>query len=174
MSKRTYTPTYPAELRERGARLFREHRAEYGSDNAECRAIAPKLGCSPDSLRTWCRRAEIDAQRRQLQDARLQVEEDVRAELVGEVDATLAQVSAAVAQLQRAEGGMSGMYNEMTYFNGVEEKVEDMLKHAPEWGGPSTYPHMAAGWAVCFDSPFMWTKQVPSNYGGTRQGTQLT
>jgi len=61
MSKRTYTPTYPAELRERGVRLFREHRAEYRSDNAAYRAIAPKLGCSPDSLRAWCRRAEIDA-----------------------------------------------------------------------------------------------------------------
>ena len=69
-----------------------------------------------------------------------------------------------------AEGGMAGMFNEMTYFNGVQEKVEDMLKHIDEWGGPSTYPHMAAGWAVAGDTPFMWTKQVPSNYGGTRNG----
>ncbi len=69
-----------------------------------------------------------------------------------------------------AEGGMNGLFNEMTYFNAVPETVDDMLKHYDEWGGPSTYPHMAAGWAVCFDSPFMWTKQVPSNYGGTRQG----
>ena len=61
MSKRPYTPTYPAELRERGVRLFREHRAEYASDNAAYRAIAPKLGCSPDSLRIWCQRAERDA-----------------------------------------------------------------------------------------------------------------
>jgi len=68
------------------------------------------------------------------------------------------------------EGGMNGRFNEMTYFNGVEEKIEDLLKHVNEWGGPSTYPHMAAGWAVCFDSPFTWTKQIASNYGGTRQG----
>ena len=61
MSKRPYTPTYPAELRERGVRLFREHRAEYPSDNAAYRAIAPKLGCSPDSLRVWCQRAGRDA-----------------------------------------------------------------------------------------------------------------
>jgi len=61
MSKRTYTPTYPAELRERGVRLFREHRGKYASDNAAYRAIAPKLGCSPDSLRVWCQRAERDA-----------------------------------------------------------------------------------------------------------------
>ena len=61
MKKRTDTPSYPAELRERGVRLFRDHRSEYGSDNAAYRAIAPKLGCSPDSLRTWCQRAERDA-----------------------------------------------------------------------------------------------------------------
>ena len=67
-----------------------------------------------------------------------------------------------------AEGGMNGLYNEMTYFNGVPETVQDMLKHYDEWGDHTTYPHMAAGWAVAGDSPFMWTKQVASNYGGTR------
>jgi arylsulfatase len=69
-----------------------------------------------------------------------------------------------------AEGGMNGMFSEMTYFNNVQETVQDMLKHYDEWGGPSTYPHMAAGWAVAGDTPFMWTKQIPSNYGGTRNG----
>jgi hypothetical protein len=65
---------------------------------------------------------------------------------------------------------MNGMFNEMTVFNGVQETVQDMLKHYDEWGGPSTYPHFAAGWAVAGDTPFMWTKQIPSNYGGTRNG----
>jgi len=69
-----------------------------------------------------------------------------------------------------AEGGMNGMFNEMTYFNAVPETVADMLKRADEWGGPSTFPHMAAGWAVAFDAPFMWTKQVASSFGGTRNG----
>ncbi len=69
-----------------------------------------------------------------------------------------------------AEGGMSGMFSEMTYFNGVQETVQDMLAHYDDWGGPSTYPHMAAGWAVAGDTPFTWTKQVCSNYGGTRNG----
>ncbi len=69
-----------------------------------------------------------------------------------------------------AEGGMVGMYNEMTYFNGVEEKVEDLIPLMDEWGGPSTFPHMAAGWAVAFDAPFKWTKQVASDFGGTRNG----
>jgi len=69
-----------------------------------------------------------------------------------------------------AEGGMLGLYNEMTYFNGVAETVPEMLKHYDEWGSTNTYPHMAAGWAVAGDTPFTWTKQVPSNYGGTRNG----
>jgi arylsulfatase len=69
-----------------------------------------------------------------------------------------------------AEGGMNGMFNEYTYFNGVQEKVEDMLKQIDQWGSPATYPHMAAGWAVAFNTPFMWTKQVASNFGGTRNG----
>jgi len=69
-----------------------------------------------------------------------------------------------------AEGGFVGMYNEMTYFNNVKEKVEDLLPLIDEWGGPQTFPHMAAGWAVAFDSPFTWTKQVCSDFGGTRNG----
>jgi len=39
-----------------------------------------------------------------------------------------------------------------------------------KWGGPHTFPHMAAGWAVAFDTPFAWTKQVASDFGGTRNG----
>ncbi len=69
-----------------------------------------------------------------------------------------------------AEGQMNGMFSEMTYFSGVPETVPDMLKHYDEWGGPSTYPHFAAGWAVAMDAPFSYTKQVASDFGGTRNG----
>jgi arylsulfatase len=69
-----------------------------------------------------------------------------------------------------AEGGMNGLYNEMTYFNAQLETVDDIMKHYDELGGPSTYPHFAAGWAVAGDCPFAWTKQVASSYGGTRNG----
>jgi arylsulfatase A-like enzyme len=69
-----------------------------------------------------------------------------------------------------AEGGMNGLFNEMTYFNGVDETVQDVLKHYDELGGPTTYGHYAAGWAIAGDTPFTWTKQVASNYGGTRNG----
>jgi len=69
-----------------------------------------------------------------------------------------------------AEGQMNGMYSEMTYFNGVAETVPDMLRHYDEWGSESTYPHFSAGWAVAMDAPFAWTKQVASDFGGTRNG----
>jgi len=72
-----------------------------------------------------------------------------------------------------SEGGANGMYSEMTYFNGVQETVEDMLKKYDKWGGPETYPHMAAGWAVMFDTPFQWTKQVGSDFGGTKVGMAI-
>ena len=73
-----------------------------------------------------------------------------------------------------AEGGFVGMYNEMTYFNGVQEKVEDLIPLVDKWGGPETFPHMAAGWAVAFDAPFSWTKQVASDFGGTRNGVVIS
>jgi arylsulfatase A-like enzyme len=69
-----------------------------------------------------------------------------------------------------AEGGMNGLFSEMTYFNGVHETVQDILTHYDDLGGPLSYPHMAAGWAVAGDTPFTWTKQVASSFGGTRNG----
>ena len=67
-----------------------------------------------------------------------------------------------------AEGGMVGMFNEMTYFNGVPETVEGQLKHLDELGGPNTFNHFAAGWAVAGNTPFTWTKQMAADFGGTR------
>ena len=69
-----------------------------------------------------------------------------------------------------AEGGSNGLFNESTVFNRVEENVADVLKHIDELGGPNTYNHYAAGWAVAGDTPFTWTKQIASSYGGTRNG----
>ena len=90
-------------------------------------------------------------------------------EEIGELDNTLI-IFIAGDNGTSAEGGFVGMYNEMTYFNGVEEKVEDLLPLIDNWGDESTFPHMAAGWAVAFDAPFKWTKQVASDFGGTRNG----
>ena len=49
-----YTPSYTAESRDRGVRLYRDHGLEYQSDNVAYRVISSKLGCSADSLRVWC------------------------------------------------------------------------------------------------------------------------
>jgi arylsulfatase len=67
-----------------------------------------------------------------------------------------------------AEGGFNGLFNEMSYFNGVREEVANVLKHYDELGGPKSYGHYSAGWAVAGDTPFTWTKQVASDYGGTK------
>jgi arylsulfatase len=69
-----------------------------------------------------------------------------------------------------AEGGMAGLFNEVTFFNGVPEPADVVARNLERWGDPTTYPHFAAGWAVAGDTPFMWTKQIASNYGGTRNG----
>ena len=69
-----------------------------------------------------------------------------------------------------AEGGMIGMYNENTYFNGIQETLDMQLTRINELGTEHTYNHFAAGWAVAGNTPFTWTKQVASNFGGTRNG----
>lgn len=69
-----------------------------------------------------------------------------------------------------AEGTMNGLLNEATYFNGVPEKIEEILARIDDLGGPNSYGHYAAGWAVAGDTPFAWTKQIAGSYGGTRNG----
>jgi arylsulfatase len=69
-----------------------------------------------------------------------------------------------------AEGGPSGTFNEMLALNGIVSDVASQLPHLDEWGGPKTYPHFAVGWAHAMDTPFQWTKQVASHFGGTRNG----
>jgi len=67
-----------------------------------------------------------------------------------------------------AEGGATGLLNENAYFNRIDESIADQLKRIDDLGGPLAYNHYAAGWAVAGDTPFTWTKQVASSYGGTR------
>ena len=69
-----------------------------------------------------------------------------------------------------AEGGMIGVYNENTYFNGVQETLDMQLDRMELLGTEHTYNHFAAGWAVAGNTPFTWTKQIASNFGGTRNG----
>jgi len=70
-----------------------------------------------------------------------------------------------------AEGTPNGTPNEVAQFNSVEVPVADQLKFFYDaWGSDKTYNHMAVGWTWAFDTPFKWTKQVASHFGGTRQG----
>ena len=48
------------------------------------------------------------------------------------------------------------------------------MLHYEDWGSDKTYPHMAVGWTWAFDTPFKWTKQVASHFGGTRQGMAIS
>jgi arylsulfatase len=74
-----------------------------------------------------------------------------------------------------AEGTLIGTPNEFAAFNGTNVPVEDQLKYFYDiWGSDKTYPHMAVGWAWAFDTPFSWTKQIASHFGGTRQGMAIS
>ena len=69
-----------------------------------------------------------------------------------------------------AEGGLEGTFNELVHLNGIfdEETIESMLAKEDDWGGPNSFPHMSAAWAVATDAPFKWTKQMAADFGGTR------
>ncbi len=138
-----------------------------------------KLGPKPEDIKDWkalsdderklfARQAEVFAGFVEMTDYEIGRLVDAIEE-IGELENTLI-VFVAGDNGTSAEGGMVGMYNEMTYFNFVEEKVEDLLPLIDDWGMPNTFPHMAAGWAVAFDTPFTWTKQIASDFGGTRTG----
>jgi arylsulfatase len=69
-----------------------------------------------------------------------------------------------------AEGGPAGSYNELLGLNGIVATPKDNAASFEQWGGPKTYPHFAIGWAHAGNTPFQWTKQVASHFGGTRNG----
>ncbi len=72
-----------------------------------------------------------------------------------------------------AEGSINGCFNEMSYFNGLQalETPEYLMARLDKLGGPESYNHYAVGWAHALDTPYQWTKQVASHWGGTRNGT---
>src|SRR5271165_1224832 len=78
------------------------------------------------------------------------------------------------------EGSLYGTFNQYTAYNGIlnDPAVKAVkalnLLHYEDWGSDKTYPHMAVGWTWAFDTPFKWTKQVASHFGGTRQGMAIS
>jgi len=73
-----------------------------------------------------------------------------------------------------AEGSPQGLLNEMTFFNGVPESYQDLLKRIDDIGTWKTYNHYPVGWAHAMDTPMPWTKQIASHYGGTRNGMVIS
>jgi arylsulfatase A-like enzyme len=73
-----------------------------------------------------------------------------------------------------AEGSVTGTFNEIVPFNGVDLTAEQNMPWYDAWGTAQTYPHYAVGWAWAFDTPYKWTKQIPSFFGGTKQGMAIS
>jgi len=73
-----------------------------------------------------------------------------------------------------AEGGLVGLLNENTFFNGVPESLDNNLKHIDEIGGPKHFNHFPAGWAWAMNTPFQWTKQIASHLGGVRNPVAIS
>jgi arylsulfatase A-like enzyme len=72
-----------------------------------------------------------------------------------------------------AEGSAIGTPVDMAAIQGVNVPVEDQLKFYDLWGSAETTPHMSVAWSWAFDTPFKWTKQIASHFGGTRQGMAI-
>jgi len=73
-----------------------------------------------------------------------------------------------------AEGTPEGTYNDLAAYNGVQTPVKDQLRFYDVWGSNLTAPHMAVAWTWAFDTPYKWTKQVASHFGGTRSGAVIS
>ena len=67
-----------------------------------------------------------------------------------------------------AEGGLEGTVNSVASLNGVQLGLPGLLAKFDEIGGPETEPHIPAGWTLAANTPFQWTKQIASHFGGTR------
>ncbi len=73
-----------------------------------------------------------------------------------------------------AEGSLNGTPNEVLYFNGVSLDAQQQMQWYDAWGTDQTYNHMAVGWTWAFSTPYRWTKQIASHFGGTRNGMAIS
>ena len=88
------------------------------------------------------------------------------------LDDTLSTTSSATTA-RRPRARCNGTFNEMINFNGAAalETPEFLMARIDKLGGPESYNHYAVGWAHAMNTPYQWTKQVASHWGGTRNGT---
>jgi arylsulfatase len=136
-----------------------------------------KLTARPESLAAW---DSLNADQKRLYSRMM----EVFAGFGAQIDYEMGRVLDALAALpdadntliiyilgdngSSAEGGLDGVTNEIAGFNGVFEPIEGELNVLDELGGPKYYNHFPAGWAHGMDTPFQWTKQIASHFGGTR------
>jgi arylsulfatase len=73
-----------------------------------------------------------------------------------------------------AEGSLIGTPNANATYNGADISVADQMKYYEAWGNNKTYPHFAVPWAWALDTPFKWMKQIPSFFGGVRNGMAIS
>ncbi|MCC9606137.1 arylsulfatase [Blastopirellula sp. JC732] len=92
---------------------------------------------------------------------------------IGELDNTII-IYMAGDNGSSAEGGLEGLVNEMTFFNAIPEPLEMKLEAMDTLGGPLHYNHFPAAWAHAMDTPYQWTKQIASHFGGTRNGLAIS
>jgi arylsulfatase A-like enzyme len=73
-----------------------------------------------------------------------------------------------------AEGSAMGTWNELLPFNGINPTAAEQTPFYDAWGNNQTYPHYSYGWAWTFDTPYKWTKQIASYFGGTKNGMAIS
>ena len=73
-----------------------------------------------------------------------------------------------------AEGSEMGTWNEIIPFNGVNPSAAENMMFYDKWGDADTYPHYSYEWAWTFDTPYKWTKQIASYFGGTKNGMVIS
>ena len=128
---------------------------------------------SPDEKKLFARQAEVFAAYTAYTDYEIgRVIQEVQDE--GKLDNTLI-IYIDGDNGTSPEGSLIGTPNQFTAYNGVlDVPIEEQLRFYDTWGSAATYPHMAVAWSWAFDTPFKWTKQVASHFGGTRQGLAIS
>ena len=127
---------------------------------------------SPDEKKLFIRQADIFAAYAAYTDHEIgRVIQEVEDE--GKLDNTLI-IYISGDNGTSAEGSTLGTPVDMAAIQGVNIPVAEQLKFYDVWGSALTTPHMAVGWTWAFDTPFKWTKQVASHFGGTRQGMAIS
>ncbi len=141
------------------------------------------LSAWPDSLPLWDTLSD-DEKKLYIRQA------DVYAAYLAYTDAEIARVIQAVEDVGKIdntliiyisgdngaspEGSLHGLYSEFSILNGIPPTVEQNMAFYDAWGSDQTYPHYAVPWAWAWDTPYQWTKEVASHFGGTRNGMAMS